>query len=59
MYKRQFIGGAGFAGTGAAQVRYLAASGVLIGDVNGDGVGDWQIGLTANLVLSASDFLFV
>ena len=54
-----FIGGAAFADNGQGQVRYIAASGVLIGDVDGDGTGNWQIGLAANLTLTAGDFIFV
>lgn len=53
-----FVGGAGFVASGVGQVRYAAAAGVLVGDVNGDGLTDWQIGLTANLVLTAADFIF-
>lgn len=53
-----FVGGSTFVVSGLGQVRFAAAAGVLSGDVNGDGIGDWQIGLTANLTLTAADFIF-
>lgn len=51
-----FIGGAGFGGV-AGQLRYAAGTGVLSGDVNGDGVADFQIQLMGAPALSGTDFL--
>lgn len=53
-----FVGGAAFVASGFGQVRFAAGAGVLAGDVNGDGVTDWQIGMTANLALTTVDFIF-
>ena len=52
-----FIGAAAFSGT-AGELRYLAGRGILIGDVNGDGRGDFQIRLLNTPALDADDFLF-
>lgn len=51
-----FIGAAGF--SGAVQLRYLAATGLLIGDSDGDRQADWSLHLATRPVLSASDILF-
>lgn len=48
-----FIGGATFAPGTAGQLRY--AGGILAGDVNGDGVADFQIMLDGAPALRASD----
>lgn len=53
-----FIGSVVFASSGLAQVRYAVGSGILLGDVNGDTVADWQVGIAANLTLTAADFIF-
>ena len=47
-----FIGASGFSAVG--QLRY--AGGTLSGDVTGDGVADFQIGLTGAPVLTSADF---
>ena len=49
-----FIGSAAFTGV-AGQLKYI--SGLLSGDVNGDGIADFQISLTNNPALSASDLV--
>ena len=49
-----FIGSAAFTGV-AGQLRYV--SGLLSGDVTGDGVADFQIQLTNNPALSSSDLI--
>jgi len=49
-----FIGSAAFTRV-AGQLNY--SSGLLSGDVTGDGVADFQIRLTNNPVLSASDLI--
>ncbi len=54
-----FIGAGGFTNV-AGQLRYFAQNGstmVVEGDVNGDGVADFQIGLTTGATLQSSDFL--
>ena len=51
-----FIGGAVFGG--ANEVRYQATTGLLSGDVNGDGVADWAVQLAGNPVVSAGDITF-
>jgi Ca2+-binding RTX toxin-like protein len=50
-----FIGAAAFSGV-AGQVRYR--SGVVSGDVNGDGAADFQIGLDGAPAITAGDFFF-
>ncbi len=52
-----FIGDAAFENV-AGQVRYSAASGIVQGDVNGDGTADFEISLANKPVLTAADFLF-
>jgi Ca2+-binding RTX toxin-like protein len=52
-----FLGNGDFTGTGA-ELRYLRASGRLVGDVDGDGVADWTVTLTNKAELSGDDFLF-
>lgn len=49
-----FIGGDGFTGA-AGQLRY--ANGVVSGDVNGDTVADFQIGIVNGAEIGASDFV--
>jgi Ca2+-binding RTX toxin-like protein len=49
-----FIGGSAFSGTGA-EVRYRSTSGVLQGDVNGDGVADFELVLVTRPALTAAD----
>lgn len=50
-----FIGGAGFARAG--QLRYDAASGQVLADVNGDRVADLVIDIGAGLILTSGDFV--
>ena len=52
----EFIGNAAFEDV-AGQVRYNKATGILQGDVNGDGNADFEIGFTNKPVLSAADFI--
>ena len=51
-----YLGGGTFTGTGR-EIRYVSASGLLEGDSNSDGTVDWQVQLTAGLVLSTADFV--
>jgi Ca2+-binding RTX toxin-like protein len=53
----QFIGGAKFTGA-AGDVRYNAATGQLVGDVDGDRVFDWSMALTNKAALTGADFIF-
>ena len=53
-----FIGGAGFSVGAGPQVRYIAATGILQGDVTGDGTADFSIKLDGNPALTAADFVF-
>lgn len=61
---RAFMGGGSFIGTGplvaggGKQVAYDRANAMLLGDVNGDGVADFQIYLNGAPVVAAGDFLF-
>ena len=52
----EFIGNSAFEDV-AGQVRYNKATGILQGDVNGDGNADFEIGFTNKPVLSAADFI--
>ena len=52
-----FIGNAAFSGT-AGEVRYLQTTGILSGDLNGDGVADWSLNITNKAALVAHDLLF-
>lgn len=58
-----FIGSVGFAGTDALpvekQVRYDRTTGILQGDVDGDGLADWSLTLANKARLMASDFDFI
>ena len=51
-----FIGGAVFSNV-AGQVRYDVASGLLTGDVNGDGVADYVIELTNLAAITGMDLI--
>jgi hypothetical protein len=52
-----FLGTAAYTATGARELRYSPASGILWGDIDGDGQSDWGVQLTTGLVLSAADFV--
>jgi Ca2+-binding RTX toxin-like protein len=54
----KFIGNAAFTKGAGPQVSYDAATGVLNGDVNGDGKADFQIAFSNHVVLAAGDFIF-
>ena len=51
-----FIGAAGFSNL-AGQVRYDVASGLLTGDLNGDGVADYAIELTNHAAITGADLI--
>jgi Ca2+-binding RTX toxin-like protein len=51
-----FIGGDAFSGTGP-EVRYSAASGRLIGDVDGDGSADWLLDLAGDPAIKATHLI--
>ena len=53
----QFIGAGAFTGS-ADEVRYVQATGILSGDLNGDKVADWEILIVNKAVLSVDDFIF-
>ncbi len=53
-----FIGSAAFTPGNGPQVRFSLATGILSGDVTGDGITDFQIELDGAPVLTAADFLF-
>ena len=53
-----FIGSAAFVAGAGAQVRYDASTGILSGDVNGDGTADFAITMANHVVLAAVDFNF-
>ncbi len=53
-----FIGAAGFTAGEGATLRYTQSTGMLEGDINGDGVADFQINLANHSVLVATDFTF-
>ena len=42
----------------AGEVRYIVSSGILSGDVDGDGVTDWQVNIQNKAALTADDFIF-
>ncbi|WP_435258459.1 M10 family metallopeptidase C-terminal domain-containing protein [Thioclava sp. FR2] len=52
-----FNGTAGLIGAGTASFYYVAASGLLIGDQNGDGTADWVLELSGAPTINAGDFL--
>ena len=52
-----FIGSGTFATSGAAQVHYIAATGLLEGDTNGNGVADYAVFLHVGTVLAANDLI--
>lgn len=51
-----FIGGTGFSGV-AGQVRYVAASGRLSADLDGDGTAEFSLDLTGAPVLTGADLI--
>ena len=53
-----FIGGAAYSPGNGPQVRFVTATGILSGDVDGNGTVDFQLKLDGAPVLSAADFLF-
>ena len=53
-----FIGASPFSALAAPEVRYLRASGLLQGDVNGDGITDFSLQLEGSPFLVAGDVLF-
>ncbi len=53
-----FIGSAAFVAGNGPQVRFVVATGILLGDVTGDGVTDFSVQLDGAPVLTATDFLF-
>ena len=53
-----FIGTAAFTPGNGPQVRFVAATGLLSGDVDGNGSTDFQIRFDGAPVLTAADFLF-
>jgi Ca2+-binding RTX toxin-like protein len=53
----EFIGALAFSGE-ADQVRYVKATGLLQGDVNGDGKVDWSLVIANKAALTAVDFIF-
>ena len=52
-----YIGAAAFSGT-AGEVRYLQETGIVSGDLDGDGVADWSLNIANRAALTAADFLF-
>lgn len=52
-----FLGTDAYTATGARELRYIPASGILWGDIDGDGQSDWGLQLASGLVLSAADFV--
>jgi Ca2+-binding RTX toxin-like protein len=52
-----FIGGARFTGQDD-QVRYVKATGLLQGDIDGDGTADWALVMANKAVLTDADFVF-
>ncbi len=55
----RFIGAATFKPAGTqAEVRYVKATGLLQGDVDGDGRVDWSLTIANKAALMAGDFLF-
>ncbi len=53
----RFIGAQAFTGRDD-QVRYVKSSGLLQGDVNGDGRADWSLIIANKALLTAGDFIF-
>ena len=53
----QFNGTAGVLDGGQASFFYFAASGLLIGDQNGDGAADWVLELAGSPAVTGADFL--
>ena len=53
-----FVGSAAFVAGSGPQVSYNAATGILTGDVNGDGTSDFSITLANHSALLATDFIF-
>lgn len=52
-----FVANAALGGT-AKLVNYVAATGLISGDVDGNGSADWTLHIRANTVLTAADFVF-
>jgi Ca2+-binding RTX toxin-like protein len=57
MSSGEFIGRKAFTGE-AGDVRYVARTGILSGDVDGDGVADWSLTIENKALLTAADFIF-
>lgn len=53
-----FIGAAAFTSGGGGEISYEQSTGLLSGDVNGDGTADFAITLANHAVLAATDFIF-
>ncbi len=53
----EFIGGAAFEDV-AGQVRYTKSTGILQGDIDGDGKVDFEIEIANEAVLTSADFIF-
>lgn len=53
-----FIGSASFVADEGPSVRYVKSTGLVIGDVDGDGVADFAIKLSNHAALTESDFIF-
>ena len=52
-----FIGAAQFVEGDRMQLRYVASTGLLSGDINGDGVSDFNLKIVGGPLLAADDFL--
>jgi Ca2+-binding RTX toxin-like protein len=57
MKNGQFIGSVAFSGT-EGDVRYVRETGVLSGDITGDGKADWSLIIANKALLTGADFLF-
>lgn len=58
MAGQTFIGGQGFHKL-AGEIRYVQATGILSGDLNGDAKADWQLELGAGTLLVGTDLILV
>lgn len=54
----RFIGAAPFSATAVGEVQCSVATGILSGDVDGNGTVEWQIALQNRPALTAPDFIF-